>query len=242
MVGWCLSVHGALREDEPTKKVPEYLLAVARSFGDELELTTDSHTLPLSGVGTSTLDAFAEVDALELVDAFASIDKLDSAPPAPQSEVPSRPSGVVPAGTSLALVTRPVMPPPPRRPLSFAFDATLDAFTPAHAPFRAQAANEQVLVESAPRAVPLRTTVSRSVASGALAVFALFVLILVAQGPVLVVKPVARTAITLAARASSRAARAAVTRPYAGRPFPSATTRVASAQGAPGRIVRTSPY
>lgn len=251
-VGWCPSGEALLAENEPTKKVPEYLLTLAKSLEDDLH--TDSPTMPGCGVATSTLEALEELDASELAEAFESIDKLESVRPAPPS-VPVRRSGVVPAGRSLGLVKRDVIPPPPRRPQSappsFAFAASLEAFTRADVPFHAEADNEQIVLRPRRHAATGRAAISRTVASAVLALFALFVLFLVGAGPLVIVRPVARTAVTLRAHAersdpsgTARAHRVAAPAP---RPFVANATHFDSRR-APlrpaktARIIRTSPF
>lgn len=248
MVGWSPSGRSSITDEEPTKKVPDYLVALAMSLDDE----TDSQTMPMCGVGTSSLEA---LEATELSGAFESIDQLESQPPAaPNPQVYQ--SGVVPAGTSLP---REVIPPPPRRPAvpTFAFAATLDAFTPADVPFQAAADNEQVASKPAARAVAKRAAVSRCVASAVLAIVTLLVLIVIGGRPLVIMQPAARSAVTLRARAErsdpsgtarvgapTSDARAtpvvvAKTPRFHARPAP---TRVAKTPATSGHIIRTSPF
>ena len=249
-VGWCPSGHSSLTEDEPTKKVPDYLVALAMSLEDD----TDSQTMPMCGVATNTLEAFEALEATELNQASDWLDHLESERPAPASTPIHQvhQSGVVPAGTSVPREVIP--PPPPRRPSvpTFAFAATLDAFSAADVPFHAEADNQQVAVKSGPRAAAMRAAVSRCIASAVLALVALLVLIVIGGRPLIRVQPAARTAVTLRARAErsdpTGTARSAVratpalvakTPRFHARPAP---TRLAKTPGAPSHIIRTSPF
>jgi hypothetical protein len=257
-VGWCPSAESFLTEDEPTKKVPEYLIAFARSF--EEDLITDTHTMPMCGVATNNLEALDELEARELTDAFESIDRLESDHPAPPSSpVPMYASGVVPLGT---LLPREVIPPPPRRPQlapappSTAFAASLAAFTRADMPFRAEADNEQLLARPKRHvhALTSRAAISRTIASAVIASFAVFVLFVIGGRPLVIVPPVARTGVTLHARSERSDPTARVQRSAtfaAPRSAPvfvpaprfdwrRAPVRVAKAPA--GRIIRTSPF
>jgi hypothetical protein len=250
-VGWCPSSASVLAEDEPTKKVPEHLIALAAAIED-----TDVHTAPMCGVATSTLEALDALEANELTDAFESIDRLESDHPGPV-----HPSGVVRAGTTLPFAKREVIPPPPRRPqlhppLSSAFAASLEAFTPSNIPFRAPADNEQGAMKPRRRSRPMtaaawRVAISRSVASGILALMALLVLVIIGGPPLVILQPVAHVALTAHARAersdpsgTARAPRSAAPRPtplfVASALRAPAPARIAT--GTAGRIIRTSPF
>ena len=252
-VGWSPSRGCFFVEDEPTKRVPDYLTALALSV--EENLLTDSDTIPTCGVATNTLEALEALEARELAGAFDSIDQLESARPSAleSGSVQVHKSGVVPVGTSLPLEMREVIPPPPRRPT---IPELLEAFTQADAPFHAEADNQQGVVNVDPSRRPASTTravASRCVASAVFALVALLVLVAIGQRPVVMVHQVARSAVTLHGRAAPSVSRSATvanaprsatvfvaTAPRF--PSPPAPTRVAKTPAATGHIIRNAPF
>ena len=212
-------------EDESTKKVPDYLIALARVCADDLAI--ESHTQPMD-------------------------------------LVPHPPSGIVPAGHAVieereSTLPREVIPPPPRRPdpKSFAFAATLDAFTFNDVPFLARAENDSPL--SRRSSSRLRANITQSIAAALLALAAVLMLFALGTKPRVVVEPSARTAITVHARADRDDATGSARAPAAPRsttariewhpappPPPPAralfTPPPPAAAKAPGRIIRNAPF
>ena len=188
--GWSPTGARPTADEELTEKVPAYLTLVARSFEqDPSEDTQPDHS---SRIGTNALDALDELEASELADAFASVDKLESVVPAPLE------SGVVPVGLSLQLEQREVIPPPAALP-------RIAAPFPLPPP-----PNAHVVVQRKPRAAATRASISRCIASGVLALVALLMLVVVAKRPDFASPKIARAANMLTARAPMSAYRRTV--------------------------------
>jgi hypothetical protein len=225
---WYLSGESRLNEDEPTKKVPDYLVDFARWLGEDPE----SDTQPMSRGAARAHPVSGIVPALSIL----------APPPAEVVPPPPRPARIV---------TTPLPAPAP-------LASTLAAFTRASVPFLAPAENEHgtPVPRVTRRPSTLRANVTQSIVAAIIALAAVLVLFALGTKPVVVVEPSARTAVTVRARADHadhtairRAPRATriETPPPPAVPLPSAAPPPPAPAPLPppkpaARIIRNAPF